>query len=87
METGLNKKWATTIAKDFPMLLISGENDPIGDMGKGIRNVASRLEKQNFRNITLQLYPHMRHEPLHEQDKALVYQDILDWLNSHTLGD
>lgn len=84
METGLNKKWSTTIAKDFPMLLVSGENDPIGDMGKGIRKIASRLEKQHFSNITLQLYPHMRHEPIHEQNKALVYQDILDWINSNT---
>ena len=84
MEAGLNKNWAMTIAKDFPMLLVSGENDPIGDMGKGIRKIASRLEKQNFSNITLQLYPHMRHEPIHEQNKQQVYQDIVDWINSNT---
>ena len=84
MEAGLNKNWATTIAKDFPMLLVSGENDPIGDMGKGIRKIASRLEKQNFSDITLQLYPHMRHEPIHEQNKQQVYQDIVDWINSNT---
>ena len=84
MEAGLNKNWATTITKDFPMLLVSGENDPIGDMGKGIRKIASRLEKQNFSNITLQLYPHMRHEPIHEQNKQQVYQDIVDWINSNT---
>jgi len=84
MEAGLNKNWAMTIAKDFPMLLVSGENDPIGDMGKGIRKIASRLEKQNFSDITLQLYPHMRHEPIHEQNKQQVYQDIVDWINSNT---
>ena len=84
MEAGLNKNWAITIAKDFPMLLVSGENDPIGDMGKGIRKIASRLEKLNFSNITLQLYPHMRHEPIHEQNKQQVYQDIVDWINSNT---
>lgn len=49
MEAGLNKNWAMTIAKDFPMLLVSGENDPIGDMGKGIRKIASSLEKQNLK--------------------------------------
>ena len=84
MDAGLNKNWATTIAKGFPMLLVSGENDPIGDMGKGIRKIASRLEKQNFSDVELQLYPYMRHEPLHEQNKALVYQDILEWIISHT---
>ncbi|SLJ84061.1 alpha/beta hydrolase [Psychrobacter sp. DAB_AL43B] len=86
MEAGLNKNWATTIAKDFPILFISGENDPIGDMGRGIRKIASRLEKQHFSNVSVQLYPHMRHEPLHEQNKEQVYQDILGWINSNTAG-
>ena len=83
MEAGLNKNWAMTIAKDFPILFISGENDPIGDMGRGIRKIASRLEKQHFSKVSVQLYPHMRHEPLHEKNNNVVYQDILDWLNSN----
>ena len=84
MEAGSNKNWATTIAKDFPMLLVSGENDPIGDMGRGIRKIASRLDKQHFSKVSLQLYPHMRHEPLHEQNKEQVYQDTLEWINNNT---
>lgn len=84
MQTGLNKRWATTINKDFPMLFVSGKNDPIGDMGKGIQNVVNRLTKQNFSKVTVQLYPNMRHEPLHEEHNSLVYQDILDWI--HTLS-
>ncbi len=84
MDTGLNKRWSTTIAKPFPMLFISGEDDPIGDMSKGIRKIVTRLNKQNFSNVDIQLYPNMRHEPLHEKDNQLVYQDILEWLESHT---
>ena len=84
MNAGLHKNWAMTIAKDFPMLLISGENDPIGDMGRGIRNIANRLDRQHFDHVSVQLYPHMRHEPLHEQNKEQVYQDILGWINSNT---
>ena len=87
MEAGLNKNWATTITKNFPMLLVSGENDPIGDMGRGIRKIATRLDKQHFDHISVQLYPHMRHEPLHEKNKQQVYQDILDWINSNTAGE
>ena len=84
MDAGLRKNWAMTIAKDFPMLLISGENDPIGDMGRGIRRIANRLDRQHFDHVSVQLYPHMRHEPLYEQDKEQVYQDILGWINSNT---
>ena len=83
MEAGLHKNWAMTIARNFPMLLISGENDPIGDMGRGIRKIANRLDKQHFEHIAVRLYPHMRHEPLHEQNKEQVYQDILNWINSY----
>ena len=87
MEAGLKKDWATTIAKNFPMLFISGENDPIGDMGRGIRKIANRLDKQNFEQVAVQLYPHMRHEPLHEQNKQKVYEDILAWIDSNTVGE
>lgn len=83
MEAGLHKNWAMTIARNFPMLLISGENDPIGDMGRGIRKIANRLDKQHFEHVAVRLYPHMRHEPLHEQNKEQVYQDILNWINSY----
>lgn len=80
MDTGLNKRWATTISKDFPMLFVSGKEDPIGEMGRGVRKVVTRLNKQNFRHIELQLYPNMRHEVLHEDDHQTVYQDILQWM-------
>lgn len=83
MESGLNKNWAATINKDFPMLFISGQNDPVGNMSKGVRKVVNRLNEQSFSEVEVKLYPHMRHEPLHELEKQRVYQDILDWINSH----
>ena len=84
MATGLHKGWATTIAKDFPMLFVSGKSDPIGEMGSGIRNIVSRLKKQNFNNVAVKLYPNMRHEPLHEEANKVVYHDILEWINSNS---
>lgn len=80
MQSGLHKNWATTIAKDFPMLFVSGENDPIGNMGRGIHDIISNLKKQGFSNINARLYPNMRHEPLHEQHHTVVYHDILNWI-------
>lgn len=80
MQAGLHKRWATTIAKDFPMLFVSGKNDPIGDMGQGIRRVVNKLRKQKFSNVNMRLYPNMRHEPLHEQHHSAVYYDILHWM-------
>ena len=84
MATGLHKGWATTIAKDFPLFFVSGKSDPIGEMGSGIRNIVSRLKKQNFNNVAVKLYPNMRHEPLHEEANKVVYHDILEWINSNS---
>jgi alpha-beta hydrolase superfamily lysophospholipase len=80
MQAGLHKGWATTINKDFPMLFVSGENDPIGNMGRGIRAIIGNLQQQGFSNVNPRLYPNMRHEPLHEQHHSVVYRDILHWL-------
>lgn len=81
MQTGLNKNWAATINKNFPMLFVSGDNDPVGNMGRGIKKVVKRLQKQGFTQVDQRLYPNMRHEPLHEQHFDVVYHDILNWIN------
>ena len=77
MQAGLHKGWASTINKGFPMLFVSGENDPIGNMGRGIRDIIKNLHKQGFSNTDARLHPNMRHEPLHEQHHTVVYHDIL----------
>lgn len=84
MQAGLHKNWALTIARDFPMLFVSGENDPIGDMGRGVRQVVNKLQRQGFNDVNTRLYPNMRHEPLHEQHQSVVYRDILNWIRTHS---
>jgi len=85
MDTGLTKNWAETIDPNFPMLFISGENDPVGNMGKGIRKLTKRMKKQGFNHLSQQIYPLMRHEPLHEEDNQQVYQDLYDWINQASI--
>ena len=75
--------WAAQVPKDLPVLLISGSEDPVGSYGKGPQIVARRLQKAGVREVTLQLYPDMRHEPLNETGRETVYKDLLDWLRRH----
>lgn len=82
MQAGLHKKWASTIARDFPMLFVSGNNDAVGDMGQGVRRIVRQLRKQRFTHINMRLYPNMRHEPLHELHNSAVYYDILHWIRT-----
>lgn len=63
-----------------PVLLVSGEKDPVGDMGAGVRRVRGLFERAGVRDLTLRLYPGLRHEILNEDCGAAVGEDIINWL-------
>lgn len=65
-----------------PILLISGAMDPVGDCGKGVRRVYDLFRKAGIRNVTLKLYPELRHEILCETDRETVFEDVFRWLCS-----
>lgn len=67
--------------KEIPMLLISGDQDPVSSMGKGIKNLEKMLRKDGVQNLTVKLYRGGRHEMLNEINRDEVYQDILQWIN------
>lgn len=71
--------WAANIRPGLPVLVISGEGDPVGGLGKGVRETYDGLKQAGLKDLSLKLYPVMRHEILKEKDKALVFGDILAW--------
>lgn len=73
------EKYLRRIPKDLPLLLLSGERDPVGDLGRGVRRVETQLRKAGIQDLTCRLYPEYRHEILNERGKEQVYQDIADW--------
>ena len=68
------------VPKDLPILVTSGQEDPVGDYGKGIDLVCDKLESSGHTNVTKKLYPECRHEILNELNKDEVMADILAWL-------
>lgn len=70
------------IPLSLPVLLVSGKEDPVGNYGKGVEAVYQLYHKLGLQDLQQILYPSDRHEILNETDKAVVYQDILKWLNS-----
>ena len=65
-----------------PILLISGAMDPVGDCGKGVQRVYDLFRKAGVRDLTLKLYPELRHEILCESCRETVFEDIFLWLTS-----
>jgi alpha-beta hydrolase superfamily lysophospholipase len=72
--------WFDKVPSTLPLLLISGAEDPVGNYGKGVEKTYRKLQKRGLKNISLKLYPDMRHEILQETDKAQVYQFIWEWV-------
>jgi alpha-beta hydrolase superfamily lysophospholipase len=67
--------------KDLPIFIFSGDKDPVGEMGKGVKKVAKNYEKAGITDVTLKLYEGGRHEMLNEVNRKEVQQDLLNWLN------
>ena len=67
---------------NIPVLFISGEMDPVGDCGKGVKRAYESFRKAGVRDVSLKLYPELRHEILNETCRETVYADILQWLES-----
>jgi len=70
-------------SKNLPILLLSGENDPVGNNGKMVKKAFKEYKKCGVTNIKIKLYEGMRHEILYEIEKEEVYEDILTWLNNN----
>ena len=70
------------IRKDIPILMFSGEMDPVGGLSKGVKKVYKRYKKAGINDITLKLYKDNRHECLNELNKNEVYTDIVDWIKA-----
>ena len=64
-----------------PILIFSGDEDPVGQNGKGVLRVYKMLKKDGTRNVYLRLFKNARHELLNEVNKLEVYNFILDWLD------
>jgi alpha-beta hydrolase superfamily lysophospholipase len=76
------KNAMTAIPKELPVLLFSGDADPVGGYGKTVAALAERYKANGMRSVSLRLYPGGRHEMLQETNKDEVIADIIAWLHS-----
>lgn len=71
------------IPKNLPVYMIAGEEDPVGNYGKGVEKVFEEYRKCGIRDLELKLYEDDRHEILNELDRENVYLDVKNWILKH----
>ena len=80
LEAVSKKSWAKKIRSDLPILIMSGDKDPVGNYGKGVRKVYDRLADAGMEDVTLRLYVDCRHELFNELNKEVVIKNTVDWI-------
>ena len=65
---------------ETPVLFLSGDRDPVGGMGRGVKKVVDMFRKAGCEDVTLKLYPEGRHEMFNEINRQQVMEDLLAWL-------
>ena len=65
--------------KRIPILLLSGDKDPVGDFGKGVIKTFDIFRKSGIENVDIKLYQNVRHDILHEKCRDTIYNDIYEW--------
>ncbi len=80
-----SREGVARIPKDLPLFLVSGADDPVGNMGAGVRKVYHMMRDAGIEDVTYKLYENDRHEILNETDRQKVYEDIYAWLHVREL--
>lgn len=75
-----NRKEAKKVSVDEDILIIAGEDDPVGRCGKGPRELLWMYQKHGVKKVKLVMFDKMRHEILQETRKDLVYDAISRFL-------
>lgn len=67
---------------DVPVYMFSGDKDPVGANGAGVKKVHDELKAAGVKDLTLKLYEGGRHEMFNEINREEVWTDLVKWLDS-----
>lgn len=73
------------IPRELPVFFVSGDADPVGDYGKGVKKAYKSLRSAGLENLRIKLYEGGRHELLNETNRQEVTQDIYNWIRKKIL--
>ena len=74
-----DQSWFREFPTNLNTLVVSGENDPVGGFGKGVRYVYDNLKKFGA-EVELKLYVGARHELFFETNREEVFADLIKWV-------
>jgi len=70
---------APGLAPEVPILIVSGDDDPLS-RADGLKRLAAAYRARGVRDVTLRTYPSARHELLNETNRDEAIADIITWI-------
>lgn len=68
------------LAREVPILIVAGADDPLSRGEEGLRLLADAYRKRGVRDVTVKIYPEARHELLNETNRDEVVAALTTWL-------
>ena len=85
MFRGLNRlanlKNLQKVPKGLPVMLISGDQDPVGGMGAGVKQVAAEFVSAGVKDTVFRLHTKDRHEVFNEEDREEAWAEVIQWMD------
>ena len=81
MEVACDKKNVRMMDRTLPVLLMSGSEDPVGNMKKGVYAVEKMFKNAGMKDVEVLFYPESRHDILHELVREKVLHDWITWMD------
>ena len=69
------------VPQSMPLYLFAGDQDPVGDFGKGVKRLHDAYKRAAVFDVRFKLYPQARHETLNETNRQEVTDDFIAWCN------
>ena len=77
-----SKEWYSSVPEELPIFLIAGDMDPVGNYGKGVKEVYEKLLSSNHKKTSIKLYEGLRHEIHNENCRELILRDIINFIDN-----
>ncbi len=74
------------IPRELPILILSGEEDPIHRGLRGLRRLLAAYDAAGLRRVDHRFYPGGRHEMFNETNRKEAGSDLIDWLQQSVSG-
>ncbi len=76
------EKNLANMPQDLPILMLSGEDDPVGEYGAGVERAYASLVAAGMTKVQKKIYAQERHELLTGIGRQEVMRDIYEWVGN-----